>query len=563
MTPSAALDRFFEAWYRRHPVTATFTGVHEHDHRLPDWSPAGLDAAVREMRTLRRDLDAAGRVPDDRVRDVADEIDLALADAVLEIQIAEHESRHFQRGNPALWTGEAIFSIVSLVTRPFAPIDQRLRAAAARLSAIPAFLEDARETIVHGPEAWRDRALRECEAAESLFGRSLPDWLPGSGASSAVAAEAGAACLVARDAFQRFATWLLGLATREPGGYAAGAALISLLLTRGHWCRTPLATLLDEAEAALSSARATLDMRVREVGASSWADAQARIAALRPTPDDYLVRFERAWHRCRDAAIDADLVSWPDAPIRYTTVPSHLRTAAPLLYFLAYRSPAVFDAVPVHDYLVASIDHESPDQVEARLGAAHDAAIVLNHVIHHGGLGHHVQNWYARRAASRIGQVAAIDGASRIAMFPGGSLAEGWACYACDLMEESGALTALERAAQQHTRVRLAARAVVDLSLHTGALRFDQALDAFETRGLMPPAAARAEAVKTSMFPGTAAMYWLGIRALHDLRELCAARDGASFSLRGFHDRLLGYGALPAQLIARLMHPGHLLWPEA
>ena len=54
MTPSAALDRFFERYYRQRPVTATFTGVHAHDHRLPDWSPEGLDAAVAEMRDAPR-----------------------------------------------------------------------------------------------------------------------------------------------------------------------------------------------------------------------------------------------------------------------------------------------------------------------------------------------------------------------------------------------------------------------------------------------------------------------------------------------------------------------------
>ena len=39
------------------------------------------------------------------------EADLALADAFLEIQIAEHESGHFLHRNPALWTGEAIFGV--------------------------------------------------------------------------------------------------------------------------------------------------------------------------------------------------------------------------------------------------------------------------------------------------------------------------------------------------------------------------------------------------------------------------------------------------------------------
>ena len=53
VTPGVALDRFFEHYYRTRPVQATFTGVHEHDHRLPDWSPEGLDALVAEMRDLR------------------------------------------------------------------------------------------------------------------------------------------------------------------------------------------------------------------------------------------------------------------------------------------------------------------------------------------------------------------------------------------------------------------------------------------------------------------------------------------------------------------------------
>jgi hypothetical protein len=44
------LTAFLESYYRLRPVTATFTGIHEHDHRLPDWSPDGLAAAVDDMR---------------------------------------------------------------------------------------------------------------------------------------------------------------------------------------------------------------------------------------------------------------------------------------------------------------------------------------------------------------------------------------------------------------------------------------------------------------------------------------------------------------------------------
>jgi uncharacterized protein (DUF885 family) len=177
----------------------------------------------------------------------------------------------------------------------------------------------------------------------------------------------------------------------------------------------------------------------------------------------------------------------------------------------------------------------------------------LNHVVHHGGIGHHVQNWYAARSASRVAQVAAVDAASRIAMFSGGSLAEGWACYVCDLMDEIGVLTPLERASVRHTRVRIAARAVVDLALHQGQMTLGEAAAFFAGRALMPAATAHAEAVKASMFPGTPIMYWLGTQAIHDLRRQLRVGESGAPTLREFHDRFLSYGAIPVPLIARLM----------
>ena len=47
-----ALQAFFESYYRLRPVNATFTGIHDHDACLPDWSPEGLESAVDEMRIL-------------------------------------------------------------------------------------------------------------------------------------------------------------------------------------------------------------------------------------------------------------------------------------------------------------------------------------------------------------------------------------------------------------------------------------------------------------------------------------------------------------------------------
>jgi hypothetical protein len=551
---TTALDRFFADYYRRRPVTATFTGVHEYDHELPDWSPDGLAEAAAERRSLRRELDGASRVPDDQVRGFPVDVDLALADAFLEIQIAEHEGGHFYRGNPSLWSGEAIFSVIGLVTRPFAPQPDRLVAATARLAAIPRFLAAAPRTITAVPAGWRDKALRECDAADTLFGHSLPAWLR---EQRNVPQNAADACEAARAAFAGFRQWVAAELPEAEGGHeSAGGEFLSLLLRRGHWCRTPPSSLMAEAEQALAEAHAGLAVRLAEAGLSSWPDAHVKLAELRPTVDDYLARFTRTWQRCYDATIAADLVTWPDRPIRYVPIPAHTRDAAPQLYYLFYRSPAAFDHLPVHDYVVPPIDGVPAAERDRRLAAASDSTILLNHVVHHGGLGHHVQNAHACQSASRIGQVAAIDAASRIAMFGGGTMAEGWACYACDLAEEIGLLSPLDRVAQQHTRIRLAARAVADLALHSGAITLDDTAHFYESKGLMPAAAARGEAVKTSMFPGAAVMYWLGTREIHRLRETLRAHDGPSFDTKRFHDELLSHGAIPVALTARLMTQG-------
>jgi hypothetical protein len=540
-----ALDAFFESYYRLRPVNATFTGVHDYDDRLPDWSPDGLAAAADEMKALRRSL---GPEPGDAaaLQDVATR-DRALAISFLDVQIAEIDSLHFQRGNPSLALGEAVFGIVSLITRPFAPAADRARSVAARLDAWPAFLSGARQSIAHGvPAEWRAKCLRECDGADRLLGEGLPKWIAAEAPDARIVATA---CERARGALDGFRRWLTDeVPTADGRRHSIGPALFDLFLERGHHCRTNTASLGSAAREAFDDAMAVLERRARALAPGGWSEVQARLADAHPTPGGYLAAYQTIWDACRRAASDADLVSWPDYPIRYVPIPAHTREAAPFLYYLFYRSPAPYDRLPVHDYVVTPIDGDlARDEQDRRLRATNTSVIKLNHVVHHGAIGHHVQNYYAYRGASEIGRVAAVDCASRIGMFLGGTMAEGWACYATDLMDEVGFLTADESLAQQHTRARLLARAVVDIGLHTGSMTFDDAVAFYRDRAGMSPDAARGEACKNSMFPATAIMYWLGTDGLHRLR-----RKAAGGSLRAFHDRVLSFGSVPVPLVERI-----------
>jgi Bacterial protein of unknown function (DUF885) len=547
------LERFFDSYYRLRPVTATFTGIHEHDHRLPDWSPDGLTAAVDEMKALRVALEAARRPPVS-LHDVA-ERDRQLAISFLDVQIAEHDGPGFQRGNPSLAVGEAIFGVIALMTRPFAPVAERAEAAIARLTAIPAFLDGARRSIPgHVPDQWRLKSLRECDGASILLGDGIAKWIAGERIDDALARRLIVGADAARAAIDGFRKWL----EQPPGdtadsGYACGPDLFDLLLTRGHWCDRSRASLLTDVREQLDDTLARLDERARQVAPGGWPEVQHRLLDAHPTREEYLPAFQRVWDACRERARACDLVTWPDAPIRYVPIPVQTRDAAPFLYYLHYRSPAPFDRLPTHDYVVTPIEAAMPaDEQERRLRATNISVITLNHVIHHGAIGHHVQNAHAYAGPSEIGRIAAIDGACRIGMFLGGTMAEGWACYATDLMDEVGFLTPEESLAQQHTRARLLARAVVDIELHQRTMGFEDAVALYRDRIGMADEAARAEACKNSMFPGTALMYWLGTDGLHQLRRERQRAEGASFSLRRFHDRVLSFGSIPVPLIARV-----------
>ena len=548
---AAVLDEFFASYYRHRPVSATFIGVHEYDDRLPDYSPRGVDAVATETAAIRRRL--RGLPPEPLSEGEA--LDRVLIEGCLDIQQWEYASPHFVFENPCVYTGEAVFGVIALFLRDFAPVDQRVESAIARMHAVRGLLAQGRTNVRRAPRAWVERAIRECTGARAFFQDGIAILIR---ALAIPEPRVRSAAEEAATALAEFQTYLeTELAPRAHDVYACGGAAFDLLLRRGHFLEVDAAVLRHAAEAQLAAGEAELETRVKECGAGSWREALAQLADRHPTAGRYYARYAEVWNAAREAAIDGGLVTWPDYPIRYVPQPAWARSAAPALYFLAYRSPAPFDRLSIVEYLVPPLDPGAPpDAQRRRLRAANDSVIKLNHVIHHGGLGHHVQNWYAFHAASRVGQVAAVDCASRIAMFCGGTMAEGWACYATDLMDEIGFLTPLEHCARIHARLRMAARALVDVQLHHGAMTLEDAAAFYETRVGLSAEAARAEAVKNSMFPATAMMYMVGTDLIHQLRREFAARPGP-FDLRRFHDRLLAYGSVPVALAGAAMRRAH------
>jgi len=547
----AWLDDFFDAYYRRRPVNATFTGVHQFDDRWPDFSQRGADETVAEMRTLLRRL---GELPSEPLTPT-EALDRRLAEGFLEIGLWEYGSTHFQRGNPSLYSGEAVFGVIALFLRPFAPLAQRVESAITRLAAMPALLEQGRENVRQAPLPWTERAIRECGGTLAFLRDGIDILMADEDISDQRLRAAADTAATAVAAYQHYLE--TELRARPTHGYACGEDAFALMLRHGHALDRDAASVVAYAEQQMAVRASQLEAHAADVGARSPKEALARLDDWHPTAGDYYARYGEVWQAARVAAEQHRLLTWPDVPIRYVPRPRWTRAAAPSLYFLYYRSPAPFDDVRPLDYLVTPIESGmSPDEQERLLRQTNDSVIKLNHVVHHGGIGHHVQNYHAARAASRIGQVAAVDCSARIGMLCGGTMAEGWACYATDLMDEVGFLTPLEHYEGYQSRLRMTARALVDVGLHCGRYNFDEAVAVYRDRAGMSPEAAHAEVVKNSMFPGAAVMYLLGTDGIHELRRDLAARAGRrgeEFDLQGFHDRFLSYGSVPVSLIGAAM----------
>ncbi|HEY5522561.1 MAG TPA: DUF885 family protein [Desulfuromonadaceae bacterium] len=545
---SNLLDDFFTAYYLRRPVSATFIGMHDLDHLLPNFSEQSVTDTVNEMKALIARLD--GLSEDDLTP--VQSMDKKLSVGYLRTQLWEFQSDHFYKGNPCLYTGEAVFGVISLFLTDYAPVGERVEAAIDRMHGIAALLAQGQDNVRQAPQAWIEQAVDECVGALNFFDNGINQLIKEHGITDA---RFKTAALSAIDSYTRFKTYLENeLRQHATQNYACGLEAFELMMRCGHFIELDLDEYVRYAEGQIAEAEAYLKDHAVSFGASSSEEALAQLAQIHPTVGKYYQRFGELWLACRKLAEEKQLVTWSDHPIEYVPQPLWARKAAPHLYFLPYRSPAAFNCPKVHRYLVPPIDDSMPvEKQEQMLRAVNDSVIKSNHVIHHGSIGHHVQNWNARRSASRIGQMAATDCASRLAMFCAGTMAEGWAVYVGDLMAEAGFLTPLEEYAEAQSRRRMSARAVVDIKLHRGEFTLEQAAAYYQTRGGMNADFAFREAVKNSMFPGAAMMYLFGSDRIKQFRKEMASLMGESFNLCQFHDTFLSYGSVPVELVCKDM----------
>lgn len=94
-----------------------------------------------------------------------------------------------------------------------------------------------------------------------------------------------------------------------------------------------------------------------------------------------------------------------------------------------------------------------------------------------------------------------------------------------------------------------AIRLVVDTGLHAKGWTESQAVEYFAANSSIPRAAMESEVRRYLIMPGQATSYKIGMNKILELRAKAEGELGDKFDIRGFHDTVLGGGALPLDLL--------------
>jgi uncharacterized protein (DUF885 family) len=138
-------------------------------------------------------------------------------------------------------------------------------------------------------------------------------------------------------------------------------------------------------------------------------------------------------------------------------------------------------------------------------------------------------------------------------VFTSDSFVEGWAHYCEEMMLEAGVDSSPQfRLAYLAEALVRQVRYLAAIRMHAREMTVDQATQMFIDHAYMEPLVAGKEAVRGTFDPGYL-NYTLGKYMMRRLREDYRAERGAAFSLREFHDRLIGLGAPPVPLARRAM----------
>jgi uncharacterized protein (DUF885 family) len=438
----------------------------------------------------------------------------------------------------------SLLAVLASLQRADTP--ERLEKYAARLAAVPAYLEEIGKVAVEGtrvgqtqPSLVLDRAIAQVERLIGLAPESSPGIEPVKEASGAdkdrVAAilkekvwPAYAGYLEILRECRRQARDSLGLLDLS-NGEAMYASLIKAYTTLPLDPREVHRTGLEQLEQIQEERQAIADRLGHPDAATAIAERTAGGQNTAKSREELIQIVEEQVQR-----------SWDVAPEYFGRLPQANCVVKQVEEFREKDEAMAF-------YYPASGDGSRPGIYFINTGdlPARPLHLLAGVTFHEANPGHHFQisidmEFTDRPRLRRFGGIGA-----------GSAFAEGWGLYSERLADEMGLYqNEYERLGMLDAQGWRANRLIVDTGIHALGWDRERAVNQMTQAG-PPRPASEIEVDRYISWPGQALAYKIGQIEIERWRAEAAQRSGPAFSLKDFHDRLLALGSLPLPSLAR------------
>jgi uncharacterized protein (DUF885 family) len=522
---------YIESYFATNPTAAVYAGRHEFDGRLPDFSAAGLAREATRLEAARKATAAFDPAGLDAGRRVEREYLLAVIDKA---QFWQVEARWPER-NPA-WYLDAIDPEIYL-SKPYAPLEARMRAFIAYANALPRATEQIRANlraplaapiIDYGVNAFGGYADFFAKDVRAVYAAVKDAKLQG---ELAVATKRAAA------ATRGLADWLAAQRTTATQDYALGPKLFARMLEATEQVTVPLDRL--EAIGRTDMERNLAALREACGKFAPGADLHACVAKVsaQKSPDGAVAEARRQLPELRKFILAHDLVTIPSDELALVeTAPPY--NAQNFAYII---TPGPYDRNVPATYYIAPPDPRWTREEQDKYIPGEDELLFTS--VHEVWPGHFLQFLHSNRCPSRIGQ-----------LFVGYAYAEGWAHYTEEMMWDAGldAGNAEAHIGQIVQALKRDARYLSAIGLHTHGMTVAESEQLFLDSAFLDPGNARQQALRGTYDPAYL-NYTLGKLMIGKMREDWTAARGGRKAWKAFHDQFLSYGGPPLPMVRRLM----------
>jgi uncharacterized protein (DUF885 family) len=535
------VDDLLSYLYEAHPTHATLDGVHTHDDLLEDLSRQGIESNTHALSGyLRRleEINLAGLTEMER-------LDHRMIAANLRARMLEFEEVRTWEKNPQYYSDILASSLAGQALFNHAPAAERARRVLSKLRQTPRLIQAARDNITDPPGIFVKVGLETMRGALKFVDDDLPkaftsvDDLHLLGDLADAQAEASQAI----GAYLQYLE--TDLAPRARASFRLGRENFERKLKLDEGIAMPLDRLLAVATRELKATQEEFRSIAGRMNGGDPLETWARTKADHPQPGELVGVARRQLDELATFLERHNIISLPAGEsITVAPTPEFYRWS-----FASMWTPGPFEAKPTraYYYLTDADPSWAPERQEEYL-RDYNHPTLWSISIHEVYPGHFLHYQHLRRVDSK---------ARKSTMFAAASFVEGWAHYCEEMMMEAGF-------ARQQPSVKLGqlaeslirlARFIVCIRLHAEDMSVEQGMRFFRDEAFMEEGSARREAERGTFDP-TYLVYSVGKLMLMKLRHDYKQQQGKAFSLRTFHDTLLGGGTSPFWLHRALMLPG-------